>query len=93
MARRRRLAPRLCLLDLYLAKPKEIALVARKTDRGMQDLLRQIRGRYMPNQTLKVEDGTEEVGQRTCRQQPEARPLLMANRPRLSITTSPALSR
>ena len=52
----------LCALDFYLAKPKEIVLVGRKTDPGMQDLLRQIHGRYVPNKTLMVVDGTEEVG-------------------------------
>jgi len=92
-ARRRRPAPRLCLLDLYLAKPKEIVPVGRKTDPGMQDLLRQIHGPYLPNNTLIVVDGTQEVGQKTCRQRPVRRPPSMANRPPLSVTTSPALSR
>jgi len=55
-------AAMLCALDFYLAKPKEIVLVGRKTDPGMQDLLRQIHGRYVPNKTLMVVDGTEEVG-------------------------------
>ncbi|MGH7207198.1 MAG: thioredoxin domain-containing protein [Nitrospiraceae bacterium] len=55
-------AAMLCALDFYLAKPKEIVLVGRKTDPGMQDLLRQIHGRYVPNKTLVVVDGTEEVG-------------------------------
>ncbi len=52
----------LCALDFYLAKPKEIVLVGRKTDPGMQDLLRQIQGRYVPNKTLMIVDGTEGVG-------------------------------
>ncbi|MGH7228611.1 MAG: thioredoxin domain-containing protein [Nitrospiraceae bacterium] len=55
-------AAMLCALDFYLAKPKEIVLVGRKTDPGMQDLLRQIQGRYVPNKTLMIIDGTEGVG-------------------------------
>jgi len=55
-------AAMLCALDFYLAKPKEIVLVGRKTDPGMQDLLRQIQGRYVPNKTLMIVDGTEGVG-------------------------------
>jgi len=55
-------AAMLCALDFYLAKPKEIVLVGRKTDPGTQDLLRQIQGRYVPNKTLVIVDGTEGVG-------------------------------
>ncbi len=55
-------AAMLCALDFYLAKPKEIVLVGQRTDPRMQDLLRKIHGRYVPNKTLVVVDGTEEVG-------------------------------
>ena len=44
------------------AKQQEIVLVVRKTDPGLKDLLRQIRGRYRPNKTWVVVDRTEEVG-------------------------------
>jgi uncharacterized protein YyaL (SSP411 family) len=54
-------AAMLCALDFYLAKPKEIVLVGRKTDPVIQDLLRRIHGQYVPNKTLVVVDGTEGV--------------------------------
>ncbi|MGH7256586.1 MAG: glycoside hydrolase family 76 protein, partial [Nitrospirales bacterium] len=44
----------LCALDFYLAKPKEIVLVGSRTDPRLQDLLRRLHGRYVPNKTLVV---------------------------------------
>ncbi|HKW86246.1 MAG TPA: thioredoxin domain-containing protein, partial [Nitrospiraceae bacterium] len=55
-------AAMLCTLDFYLAKPKEIVLVGQRTDPRMQNLLSQIHGRYVPNKTLMVVDGTEDAG-------------------------------
>jgi len=52
------MASLLCALDFYLAKPKEIVLVGARSDPAMQDLLSKINGRYVPNKTLVLVDGS-----------------------------------
>ena len=44
----------LAALDFYLEKPKEIVLVAARSDPATQEILTQLHSTYCPNQTLQV---------------------------------------
>jgi uncharacterized protein YyaL (SSP411 family) len=46
----------LCALDFYLRKPKEIVLVGKADDPGINELLAAINSGYLPNITLQVVD-------------------------------------
>ncbi|MDP3063316.1 MAG: thioredoxin domain-containing protein [Chloroflexota bacterium] len=49
----------LCALDLYLAKPKEIAVVGRPGERATMSLMNAINQRYLPNEVLAGRDPDE----------------------------------